>query len=195
LRFLFDKKTTNTYGGGKVSEKAIAKKRAEVEVLTEKMQNANSFVVADYSGLTVEQVTKLRKELSENGCEMKVIKNNITRRAAEAAGYGELAEGLTGPNAVAFSTEDSVTAAKILFEFAKENKALELKVGVVDGEFMNNDKILQIATIPSREILLTMFAAGIMTPIKEFAIAVDLHVQNLENPEAGNNEEEAPSAE
>jgi len=178
-----------------VSEKAIAKKQAKVEALVEKMKSANSFVVADYSGLTVEQVTKLRNELRENGCEMKVIKNNITRRAAEAAGYGELAEGLTGPNAVAFSHEDSVAAAKVIFEFAKENSALELKVGVVDGEFMDNDKIQQIATIPSREVLLTMFAAGLLQPIKEFAIAVDLHVQNLENPEEAGNNEEAPSAE
>ncbi len=178
-----------------MSEKAIAKKQAKVEALVEKMKSANSFVVADYSGLTVEQVTKLRNELRENGCEMKVIKNNITRRAAEAAGYGELAEGLTGPNAVAFSHEDSVAAAKVIFEFAKENSALELKVGVVDGEFMDNDKIQQIATIPSREVLLTMFAAGLLQPIKEFAIAVDLHVQNLENPEEAGNNEEAPSAE
>jgi len=178
-----------------VSEKAIAKKQAKVEALVEKMKSANSFVVADYSGLTVEQVTKLRNELRENGCEMKVIKNNITRRAAEAAGYGELAEGLTGPNAVAFSHEDSVAAAKVIFEFAKENSGLELKVGVVDGEFMDNDKIQQIATIPSREVLLTMFAAGLLQPIKEFAIAVDLHVQNLENPEEAGNNEEAPSAE
>lgn len=178
-----------------MSEKAIAKKKAEVEALVEKMQNANSFVVADYSGLTVEQVTKLRNELRENGCEMKVIKNNITRRAATAAGYAELAEGLVGPNAVAFSNEDSVAAAKVLYEFAKDNNALELKVGVVDGEFMDNDKIQQIATIPTREVLLTMFAAGILQPIKEFAIAVDLHVQNLENPEEAGNNEEAPSAE
>lgn len=178
-----------------MSEKAIAKKIIEVETLVEKMQNSSSFVVADYSGLTVEQVTKLRTELRENGCEMKVIKNNITRRAAEAAGYGELAEGLVGPNAVAFSAEDSVAAAKVIYEFAKENDALELKVGVVDGEFMDNDKIKQIATIPSRETLLTMFAAGLLQPIKEFAIAVDLHVQNLENPEEAGNNEEAPSAE
>jgi large subunit ribosomal protein L10 len=175
-----------------VSEKAIAKKREEVNALAERMTNANSFVVVDYAGLTVEQVTKLRRELYDNGCEMKVIKNNITRRAAEAAGYSELTEMLVGPNAVAFADNDSVLAAKIVYDFAKENKELELKVGVVDGEFMNNEKIQTIATIPSRETLLTMFAAGLLQPIKEVAIALDLHAKNLEegsSADAGNSEE------
>ncbi len=163
-----------------MSKQAIAIKSEEVQELLKKMQSVNSFVILDYSGLTVEQVSKLRRELTANGCEMKVIKNNITRRAAAAAGYSELAESLDGPNAVAFSTEDSVSAAKTIHEFAKQNKALELKFGVVDGEYMNNDKILQIATIPTREVLLTMFAAGILEPIKEVAMAVHMHVENLE---------------
>lgn len=163
-----------------MSEKAIAKKIQEVEVLTERMKNANSFVIVDYAGLTVEQVTKLRRELLSAGCELKVIKNNITRRAAEAAGFSEVTEALSGPNAVAFGDSDSVAAAKAVYDFAKEHKKLELKVGVVDGDFMNNTKIQTIATIPSRDTLLTMFAAGLLEPIKEFAIAVDLVSQNLE---------------
>jgi large subunit ribosomal protein L10 len=165
-----------------VSEKAIAKKIQEVEVLTERMKNADSFVVVKYAGLTVEQVTKLRRSLLEAGCDLSVIKNNITKRAAEAAGYGELAEALVGPNAVAFSDNDSVQAAKTVFEFAKENKLLELKAGVVDGNYMNNKDIRTIATIPTRDVLLTMIAAGILQPIKEVAIALDLMVKNLEGP-------------
>ena len=173
-----------------MSEKAIAKKIEEVQALQERMESADSFVIVDYAGLTVEQVTKLRRELLATGCELKVIKNNITRRAAEAAGFGELVESLTGPNAVAFGDNDSVAAAKAVYDFAKENKELELKVGVVDGEFMDNTKIQTIATIPSRETLLTMFAAGILQPIKEVAIALDLHAQNLE--EGASTEEAAP---
>ncbi|PAT02466.1 50S ribosomal protein L10 [Candidatus Izimaplasma bacterium ZiA1] len=163
-----------------MSEKAIQRKNEEVKILTEKMQNSNSIVIANYIGLTVEQMTNLRNQLRENGCELKVIKNNIIRRAAEQAGFSEMSEALVGPNAVAFSTEDSVSAAKTIYDFAKDNKALELKVGVVDGEYMNNDKIQQIATIPSRETLLTMIAAGLLQPIKEVAIAIDLHTKNLE---------------
>ena len=164
-----------------MSEKAIARKIEEVNILAERMKNADSFVIVDYAGLTVEQVTKLRKELLQAGCELKVIKNNITRRAAQEAGFSEVTEALIGPNAVAFGDNDSVEAAKTVFEFAKENKQLELKVGVVDGEYMDNDKIQTIATIPSRETLLTMFAAGLLQPIKEVAIALDLHAKNLED--------------
>lgn len=167
-----------------MSQKAIDKKALLVEELTEKMQSTNSVVIVDYLGLTVEQVTNLRKELYDNGCEFKVIKNNIIRRAAEAAGFGELVEHLTGPNAVAFSNEDSVSAAKIVYEFAKDHKKLELKVGVVDGDFMNNDMIQKIATIPTREELLTMFAGGLLQPIKEVAIALNLHAENLEQNNA-----------
>jgi large subunit ribosomal protein L10 len=160
-----------------VSQKTIEKKKQLVASLKERLESANSFVVLDYSGLTVEQVTKLRVQLLENHCEMAVIKNNISRRAVEMAGHKEVADSLTGPNAIAFSLEDSVSAAKVIYEFAKENDALELKVGVVDGEYMDNEKIQTIATIPSREELLTMFAAGILEPIRDVAIALDLMTQ------------------
>jgi large subunit ribosomal protein L10 len=166
-----------------VSVKAIERKKQEVATLVERMNTARSFVIVDYSGLTVEQVTNLRRELLANDCDMAVIKNNITRRAAKELGFDELAETLVGPNAVAFSYVDSVSAAKIVYDFAKENKALELKVGVVDGEFMDTENIQVIATIPSRETLLTMIAAGILQPIKEVAIGLDLMAQKLENPE------------
>lgn len=157
-----------------MSKKAIENKRLLVSSLKERLENSKSFVIVDYSGLTVAQVTNLRVKLLENQCEMAVIKNNITKRAVEAAGYKEVAVSLTGPNAVVFSNEDSVSAAKVVYEFAKENDKLELKVGVVDGEFMDNANIQTIATIPTREELLTMIAAGILEPIRDVAIALDL---------------------
>ena len=172
-----------------MSVKAINRKKEEVVALAERMQNSKSFVIVDYSGLTVEQVTKLRRELTENSCEMAVIKNNIIRRSAESLGFSELSDNLVGPNAVAFSNEDSVSAAKVVYDFAQKNKELELKVGVVDGEFMNNENIKVIATIPTRDVLLTMIAAGILQPIKEVAIGLDLMAQKLENPEETSAEE------
>jgi large subunit ribosomal protein L10 len=167
-----------------MSEKAIARKIELVEALKTRMQESNSVVLVDYSGLTVAEITDLRVELSKNECEFAVIKNNIIKRAASDAGYGELAEGLVGPNAVAFSNGDSVSAAKILYDFSKDHKALELKVGVVDDVVYNYDKLLEIAQLPSREQLLTMFAGGLLQPIKELAIALDLHAKNLEEQEA-----------
>lgn len=175
----------------RVSVQAIERKKQEVQTLVERMQSSKSFVIVDYSGLTVEQVTNLRRELRENGCEMLVIKNNITRRAAAELGYNDLEAQLVGPNAVAFSEVDSVSAAKVVYDFALENKALELKVGVVDGEYMDNENIKVIATIPSRDTLLTMIASGILQPIKEVAIALDLMAQNLENPEQAEAEAQA----
>lgn len=163
-----------------MSTKAIERKKAEVDALATKMQEASSVVIADYQGLTVDQVTKLRTALFENDCEFKVIKNNIIRRAAEKAGYEKLLESVTGPNAVAFSYEDSVSAAKVIHDFAEENEKLDLKVGVVDGDYMDNARINKIATIPTREELLTMFAGGLIQPIRNIAIAINMHKENLE---------------
>ncbi len=162
-------------------EKTIERKQQQVDELKDKMLEANSVVMLDYLGLNVEQIDALRTKLIEEGCEMAVYKNNIIRRAAEAAGYEGFVQESTGPNAVALSHEDSVSAAKVIYEFAKEYPKLELKVGVVDGEFMDRERIQKIATIPSREELLTMFARGILEPVKNVAVALKLHAENLEN--------------
>ncbi len=161
--------------------KAIEKKIFEVEALTEKMKSVPSIVVVDYLGLTVEQVTDLRRQLYGSNCELKVIKNNIIRRAAIAAGLEGLADGLVGPSAVAFSNEDSVAAAKILFNFAKQNDALKLKKGTVDSQVLSLEQVQQLAQTPSRETLLTMIAAGLLQPIKEVAIGLNMHIENLES--------------
>ncbi|MFH5881659.1 MAG: 50S ribosomal protein L10 [Candidatus Izemoplasmataceae bacterium] len=163
-----------------MSQKAIERKQLLVEELTKKIKESKSVVILDYLGLTVEEVTNLRVELLNNGCEMQVIKNNITRRAMAELGFEEMADHLVGPNAVAFSNVDSVSAAKVVYEFAKNHKKLEMKVGIVDEAFMNNAQMTTIATLPSRETLLTMFAGGLLQPIKEFAIGLSLHIENLE---------------
>ncbi len=164
-----------------MSEKMIAKKALEVEALTEKIKSTPSIVVVNYLGLTVAQVTELRKKLYDNDCEFKVIKNNITRRAVQALGIQEMDEALTGPNAVAFSNSDSVTAAKILFNFAKDNEILSLKAGIVDGAYVDQKGIIQVAQLPSREELLTMIAGGLLQPVKNVAIGLTLHIENLES--------------
>jgi large subunit ribosomal protein L10 len=169
-----------TLGGGTVSTKAIERKIAQVDALAIKMKEASSVVIADYQGLSVDQVTKLRTALFENDCEFRVIKNNIIRRAAEQAGYAKLLESVTGPNAVAFSYEDSVSAAKVIHDFSEENEQLELKVGIVDEDYMDNTRINKIATIPTREELLTMLAGGLIQPIRNVAIAINMHKENLE---------------
>jgi large subunit ribosomal protein L10 len=160
-----------------MNELTLQRKVDEVNALTAKINDSASIVVVDYLGLTVEQVTTLRRNLLAEGCEMKVIKNNIVRRAAVEAGHSDLVDSLKGPNAIAFSKEDSVAAARVLYDFAKENDKLDLKVGVIDGNYVGNDELLVYATLPSREQLLTMLAAGMMGTVKDLAIAMHLYTE------------------
>ena len=117
-----------------MSEAAIAKKETLVQAAAEKFESAASVVIVDYRGLTVEEVTNLRKQLRDAGVEMKVIKNSILSRAAKKVGLDGLDEVFTGPTAVAFSNDDVVAPAKIIDEFAKDAKALEIKGGVIEGK-------------------------------------------------------------
>jgi len=158
-----------------MNELRLQAKISEVNALTAKINESSSIVIVDYLGLTVQQVTVLRKALLAEGCEMKVIKNNIVKRAAIEAGFSDLVDSLTGPNAIAFSKGDSVAAARVLYDFAKENDKLDLKVGVIDGSYVANDELLVYATLPSRQSLLTMLAAGMMGTVKDLAIALHMY--------------------
>jgi large subunit ribosomal protein L10 len=157
-------------GGVKMST-AIEKKKQIVDEITEKFKNSVSTIVVDYRGLNVAEITELRKQLREAGVEFKVYKNTLTRRAAEAAELTEINDVLTGPNAIAFSNEDVVAPAKILNNFAKENEALEIKVGVIEGKVVSLDEIKALAELPSREGLLSMLLSVLQAPIRNFALA------------------------
>jgi len=152
--------------------KAIEQKKVLVEEITEKLKNSVTTVIVDYRGLNVSAITELRKQLREAGVEFKVYKNTLTRRAAEAAGLEGLTEVLTGPNAIAFSTEDAVAPAKIINNFAKENEALEIKAGIIEGTIATADDIKALAELPSREGLLSMLLSVLQAPMRNFALAV-----------------------
>ncbi|RRR06400.1 50S ribosomal protein L10, partial [Streptococcus pneumoniae] len=137
-------------------EAAIAKKETLVQAAAEKFESAASVVIVDYRGLTVEEVTNLRKQLRDAGVEMKVIKNSILSRAAKKVGLDGLDEVFTGPTAVAFSNDDVVAPAKIIDEFAKDAKALEIKGGVIEGKVSSVEQITALAKLPNREGLLSM---------------------------------------
>ncbi|MGG3449695.1 50S ribosomal protein L10 [Domibacillus aminovorans] len=149
----------------------IEKKQALVDEIAEKFKNSPSTIIVDYRGLSVAQVTELRKQLRDAGVEFKVYKNSMTRRAAEAASITGLEEFLTGPNAVAFGSEDVVAPAKILNEFAKSNEALEIKAGVLEGNFVSAEEVKALAELPSREGLLSMVLSVLQAPIRNFALA------------------------
>ena len=151
--------------------KAIETKSVQVQEIAAKFQAAASVVVVDYRGLTVAQVTELRKQLREAGVEFKVYKNTLTRRAAETAGVEAINEYLTGPNAVAFSNEDVVAPAKIINEFAKKNEALEIKAGIIEGTIASVEDVKALAELPSREGLLSMLLSVLQAPVRNFALA------------------------
>lgn len=155
-----------------MSEAAIAKKETLVQAAAEKFESAASVVIVDYRGLTVEEITNLRKQLRDAGVEMKVIKNSILSRAAKKVGLDGLDEVFTGPTAVAFSNDDVVAPAKIIDEFAKDAKALEIKGGVIEGKVSSVEQITALAKLPNREGLLSMLLSVLQAPVRNVAYAV-----------------------
>ncbi|MBT2758960.1 50S ribosomal protein L10 [Mesobacillus foraminis] len=149
----------------------IETKKLIVDEITDKLKSSKTAVVVDYRGLTVAQVTDLRKQLREAGVEFKVYKNTMTRRAAEAADLAGLNDALTGPNAIAFSADDVVAPAKILNDFAKQNDALEIKAGVIEGNIATVEDVKALADLPSREGLLSMLLSVLQAPIRNLALA------------------------
>ncbi|ARU61055.1 50S ribosomal protein L10 [Tumebacillus avium] len=143
-----------------------------VNEIAEKLQNSKSTIIADYRGLTVAEATELRKRLREAGIEFRVLKNTMTRRAAEQVNLGEVNQYLTGPNAIAFSNDDVVAPAKILNTFAKEHKALELKAGIVEGKVIGLEEVTALAELPNREGLLSMLLSVLQAPMRNLAYAV-----------------------
>ncbi|UOO46897.1 50S ribosomal protein L10 [Enterococcus casseliflavus] len=164
-----------------MSEAAIAKKSAIVDEVSAKFSAAASVVVVDYRGLTVDEVTRLRKQLRDANVEMKVIKNSILSRAAEKAGLEGLGEVFTGPTAVAFSNEDVVAPAKIINDFAKDAKALEIKGGIIEGKVSSLEEITALAKLPNREGLLSMLLSVLQAPIRNVAYAVKAAAEKEED--------------
>lgn len=152
--------------------KAIEMKKETVAEITEKLQKATAAILVDYRGLKVEEVTELRTKFREAGIEYKVYKNTLMRRAAENAGMEELVKELVGPNAVALSYDDPVAPAKIADSFAKDHKKLELRVGMVEGVFYNEAQLKELATVPSREVLIAKLLGSLKAPVSNFAYLV-----------------------
>lgn len=140
------------------------KKMDVVEELKVDFQESQATILADYRGINVTQITKLRTQLSEAGVKLKVAKNTLVKRAANEKGIDGLDSFLTGPNALAFS-KDPVLVAKILTEFSKTNKAFEIKAGLLEGKIISFDSIKELADLPSREVLLARILSGMMAPL------------------------------
>ena len=164
-------------------------KQPIVAEISEAIKDAQSVVLVDYRGLTVEQDTNLRKQLREAGVTYKVYKNTMMNFAFKGTDFEGLAPYLEGPSAMAISTTDATAPARILAKFAKDAKALEIKAGVVEGTVYDATGMQAISQIPSREELISKLLGSLQSPITNFA-----RVMNQLAEKGGASACEAPAA-
>ena len=155
-------------------------KQPIVEEIKESIKDAKSVVLVDYRGLTVEQDTKFRKAMRESDVIYKVYKNTMVKRAIEGTEFEALKDDLEGPTAVAISKTDATAPARIVAQFAKENPVLEIKTGVVEGTYYDNAGIKTIATIPSRDVLISKLLGSMQSPIANFARVISQIAESKE---------------
>ena len=144
-------------------------KQAKVLEIKEKLGKAQGIIFAKYQGLTVEEDTELRKKLREAGVEYKVYKNSLTVIAAKELGLDGIESHLVGPLSVALGYEDPTAPARILNEFAKTHKKLELRAGIVQGEIFDAEKVTQLASIPPKDVLIAKLLGSFKAPLSNLA--------------------------
>ena len=148
-------------------------KKPIVDEISASIKDAQSVVLVDYRGLTVEQDTQLRKNMREAGLTYKVYKNTFMNFAFKGTQFEGLSEYLEGPSAIAISTEDATAPARLLSEFAKTADKLEIKAGVVEGTVYDAKGMAAIASIPSRDVLISRLLGSLQSPVTNFARVIN----------------------
>jgi large subunit ribosomal protein L10 len=161
------------------SQKILEEKKKQVAELSEKLKAAHTGVIVNYKGITVADDTKLRKELRESGSNYKVVKNTILRLALKEAGIEGLDSILEGTTAIAVNTEDYVAPAKVLNNYAKQNKNFEIKGGFIDGKSATVAEIQTLASLPSKEELVAQTLRGLNAPISGFVTVLNGTLRGL----------------
>lgn len=151
-----------------MSVEAKQQKQVIIDEIKAKLETAQSAVVIDYMGITVEQADAMRKKLREANVDYTVYKNTLMKRAIEGTAFAPLSDVLEGPSAIAISSEDATAPARTLNEIIKDYKKMEFKAGIVEGEFYDKAGIEQIAEIPSRDVLIAKFMGSIQSPVSKF---------------------------
>lgn len=172
-------------------------KQPIVEEISANIKDAQSVVVVDYRGLTVEQDTQLRKAMREAGITYKVYKNTMMNFAFKGTEFESLAPVLEGPSAIAISKDDATAPARVIAKFAKDAPALEIKAGVVEGTFYDASGMQAVATIPSRDELLSKLLGSLQSPITNLARVLNQIAEKggaTDTAEAPAAEEAAPEA-
>ena len=153
-------------------KEAYIQKQVVIDEIKDKFERAESVVVIDYIGITVAEADEMRRKLREANVDYTVYKNTLVKRAIAGTDNESLAEILDGPSAFAFSYDDATAPARVLNDSIKAYKKMEFKGGIVEGEFYDKDAIQQIASIPSRYVLISKFMGSIQSPISSFARVV-----------------------
>ncbi len=171
------------------SNKVLEEKKQVVEALANKMQAAQAGVLVKYEGITVAEDTELRAALRKAGVEYSVMKNTLTGRACDIAGYGDMKQYLSGMTAIAISESDPIAPAKIMKEFADKIKCFEIKAGFVDGGILDQAGVEALAATPSKEVLIGKIMGSLMSSLYSFAYVLQAKIDK-ENDGA-----DAPAAE
>jgi len=180
-----------------------ADKERVVADLTEKLRNSDTMIIADYRGLTMPQIDALRSKLIDNGARFTVVKNTLTRRAAEAAGADQLLALLEGPSAIAFveADGDAVAVAKALADSARDTKILAIRGGVMQGRVISGSDVEELAKLPPLDVLRGQVIGAILAPLNAIAGLINAPLQNLYGlidariEQLGGAEPEPPAAE
>ena len=163
------------------STKILEQKKNVVKEIVDKLKKSESVIIFQYQGMTVEELSTLRRELREVNADVKVYKNTLLKRAADELKLN-LDDFLEGPNAILFG-ETLLEPIKIVSEFAKSHDKLDIRVGVISGSVADLNAIKEYASIPSREGLLTMLACGMMQYVRDLAIGLNLYAEQKEGKE------------
>jgi large subunit ribosomal protein L10 len=161
------------------SEKILEEKKKVVAQLSDTLKTACTGVLVNYKGISVEDDTKLRKELRESGCQYKVVKNTLLRLALKDAGISGLDNVLEGTTALAIHSEDYVAPAKVLSGFADKSDTFKIKAGFIDGKVANVDEIKTLASLPSKEELVAQALRGLNAPITGFVTVLNGTIKGL----------------
>ena len=176
-----------------MNQAVLSNKQAVVSEICDKIKNSQSTVVCEYRGLSVAEVTELRRNLRAEEIDFKVYKNTMFERACDQAGFEDLKDALTGPNAFAFSA-DATAPARVLAKFAKKHNALVLKKGIVEGKVVDDATIKELSLLPNREGMLSMLLSCLQSPVSSFARALQAvaDAKGSEAPAEAKVEEVAP---
>ncbi len=162
------------------NQKVLESKQAIVDAMAEKLKNATAAVFVDYKGINVAQDTALRNQFREAGVEYTVVKNTLTRFAANKIGYSQFDELLNGTTSLACTTGDPIAPARIVCEFAKKNKDLiKIKGGLIEGSVLSADELNAFGELPSKDALLSQVLGTFLAPITSLAVVLDQICQKL----------------